>query len=123
MNYDADNLKIDDGDVSSTTTAPGPSTHRLGNPDSTAIHSVTSQLKQSSHHSLPHDHHESTVTTSVENSRPTSPHHSPIASRYIGTHGGNNSAPPAWAAAPQGFLSNLTPEDIQVGMVLRHCLI
>lgn len=57
------------------------------------------------------------VISSAASSTPPSPHHIPIASRYLGGHAGG-SAPPAWAAAPQGFLSNLTPEDIQVSSPL-----
>ncbi|KAK4704290.1 choline-phosphate cytidylyltransferase, partial [Phenoliferia sp. Uapishka_3] len=66
-------------------------------------------------HAHPHPRHlnsqRSTDTTT------DSPHTSPDinnaspASRHPG-HGGGD-APPAWAAAPQGFLSNMTPKEIQ----------
>ncbi|KAL8291373.1 hypothetical protein RQP46_002351 [Phenoliferia psychrophenolica] len=54
--------------------------------------------------------HTQQPTSASTDSTPSSPHIGPP-SRLPG-HGGGG-APPAWAAAPQGFLSNMTPKEIQ----------
>jgi hypothetical protein len=102
--------KKDDGDVSSAnasvrrphpSSSPTRSRHPLAFPPSTTgslIPLAPVLQSQPSHF--------------ADSSTPPSPRGSPIASRHPG-HGGLDK-PTAWAAAPTGFLSSLTPEEIQV---------
>ncbi|KAK4052330.1 choline-phosphate cytidylyltransferase [Microbotryomycetes sp. JL221] len=81
-----------DGDVSSAT-----GTRERGN----AHQHFARQQAQAGH----------PLHNSTELSTPPSPSESHVPSRHPG-HGGSHS-PIAWAAAPQGFLSNMTAEEIQ----------
>lgn len=109
-------MRLDDGDVSSAT---GPSRSSLTSLPRHPLAS-TSQQDPIKARPLTSAFNALAVTqqpiSSANSSAPSSPHHSPIASRHPG-HAGLG-APPAWAAAPQGFLSSLTPNEIQVSR--RH---